>query len=205
MNLQAMGLGAAASAALSAAGLLNANDIAAHSEVSLLALVDDVAILDEIKLVLEVMDMKLAAEREAEAPHPFLSADEVLEVRKGAEAELLKERKTKAKDELKKIEKQRLREEMGLYVGGPADESVTIYMNLAEHSQYVTLNTKRYFHGYTYKVPRHVASTLAEIQSRGHKHQDEIDGKSLTQHYQRNRDTTLSPVRGISGQPQRAA
>lgn len=204
-KLENMGLGERASAVMKAAGLLNAEDIAARTEVEVLALNGvDQEVIEEVASALDMIDLKFATES-AVAEHPLLSRAEVDEIRKQARQEIEDARRVTAKKELLKAEKQKLREDMGLYVGGPADELVYCTLDLAEHSPFLQINTTRYYHGATYKVPRHVADTLREMQARGHRHQDEIDGKSLTQHYQRNRNTSLSPKRGISNAPQRAA
>jgi hypothetical protein len=82
---------------------------------------------------------------------------------------------------------------------------VRITLDLAPHSPFVVLNHRPYYHAQTYTVPRHVAETLREIQQRGWRHQDEIDGKTLSEHYQRARQTGLSPVKGVTNSPQAMA
>jgi hypothetical protein len=144
-----------------------------------------------------------AAEISAEERlHPFLSNEEVLEARAEAHRQIDAERRKKAKKHLIDQEKLRLEREEGFTTGdGVKDQIVKITLDLAPHSAHIVLNLRPYYHGQTYKVPRHVAETLREIQQSGWRHQNEIEGKSLTQHYQRARTTGLSPIKGISNAP----
>lgn len=138
--------------------------------------------------------------------HPILSNEEVeeakAEARKMIEAAQVKAAKKKIIDD----ETQRLRNEEGMVTGdGVKDQMVRISLDLAPHSPFIVLNHRPYYHAQTYTVPRHVAETLREIQQRGWRHQDEIDGKSLAQHYQRAHATGLSPVKGVTNAPRAVA
>ena len=139
--------------------------------------------------------------------HAVLSNDEVLEARARARAKIEKERRAAAMKAVEAEETTRLRLEEGLVTGvSENDEPVSITLDLAPHSDCIRTNGVEgsvYWHGFTYTVPRHVANSLREIQARGWIHQDEIDGKNLTQHYQNKRVTVLSPIRGTINAPAR--
>ena len=138
--------------------------------------------------------------------HPVLSNEEVLLAREEARAQIEAQRKKKARAHLIEEEKRRLELEEGFTTGdGVKDQIVRVVLDLAPHSPFIVLNGRPYYHAQTYTVPRHVAETLREIQQRGWRHQDEIDGKSLTQHYQRARQSVVSAVKGISNAPQSVA
>jgi hypothetical protein len=126
---------------------------------------------------------------EAERLHPILSNAEVLEIRAKAADKLVAERKKAAAKQLEDETLSELRREQNLKTGeGVKDELVTVTLDLAEHSDRIVLDGKAYFHGRTYHdIPRHLADTLREIQARGWKHQDEVDGKDLVQQHRANR------------------
>ncbi len=137
----------------------------------------------------------VTASEEEPRLHPILSNADVLAARAKAKARLDKERHAAAMKAVEEAEAERLRVEEGLVTGdGAKDELVEMTLDLAQHSQNITLNGRPYWHGFTYKVPRHVADTLRDIQAQGWKHQDVVDGKDLTQHYQANRKTFLKMV-----------
>lgn len=137
--------------------------------------------------------------------HPLLTDEEVAAA-KAAARKLVDEGRRKAA--LKAVtdeETKRLEREEGMRTGvGVKDELVSIRIDLAEHADRIILNGTAYFHGYTYKVPRHVADSMRDIIAQTHKHQDQVDGKSLTQHYQNQRNTTLGLTR-VENVPQAAA
>jgi hypothetical protein len=139
--------------------------------------------------------------------HPLLSEEEVAKIRAEARAKIKAEQLSAAKKALLEEEMAKLRAEAGLTTGDEAkDEMVTITVDLAEHSDRLTLNSVPYWHGHTYTVPRHVADTLREMMYRGWQHQNELDGKSLEQFYQTARLTRISEATGaVTNAPQRAA
>lgn len=131
----------------------------------------------------------------AEESHPVLSAEDVALAKQMARDKLNKERHASAMKAIQAAEEARLRREEGLVTGdGAKDEMVRITLDLASHSSNVTINGFPYWHGFTYTVPRHVADTLREVQSRGWKHQDEVDGKTIAQNLQANRRANISKV-----------
>ena len=111
---------------------------------------------------------------------PILTSKEIAEIRKAARDEIMAERKNAAKVELKKAEIQRLKEDEGLVTGNRhADEIVSITIDLPEFAAYIGVNTTRYYHAQTYKVPRHVADSLRSQMYMSWEHQNTIDGKSM--------------------------
>lgn len=134
--------------------------------------------------------------------HHILTNAEYRTAQDGARDQLVKERRLAAIKAVKEEELQRLRNEEGMVTGDKAkDQMVQITLDLAPHSDRVTINMAAYWHGFTYTVPRHVADTIRDMQARGWVHQDEIDGKSRTQHYQANRKTIMNKVGGVQDAP----
>lgn len=134
--------------------------------------------------------------------HHILKPSEVLAARATALKKMEAERRKNAMAAVEKEEAKRLQEEEGQVTGaGVLDEMVDITLDLAPFVDRIVVNLRPFFHGQTYRVPRHVAMSLRETMQRGWRHQDEIDGKSLTAHYQRPRLTEISPVRGIKNAP----
>lgn len=124
--------------------------------------------------------------------HPILSNAEFRAAEQKALDRLLKEDKTAAakavEDEL--IEK--IRGKKGLVTGNPAlDEPVEITLDLAEYTDHLKINGTIYMHLGTYTVPRHVANTLREMQSRSHNHQTELDGKGISEKMRKPHNTLI--------------
>lgn len=151
----------------------------------------------------------LGIEDEAEAEdlsHPILSPEEVKAAKAEARAQILAKQREAAKARLIAEETARLQREEGLTTGDAAkDEFVSITLDLAEHSDKITLSGTEYHHGFTYTVPRHIADTLREIMSRGHDHQNEIEGKGISERFRRPRATIVSAKTGIKNAPQAVA
>lgn len=147
-----------------------------------------------------------AAEPEARL-HPILTNEQVLEAQARAKKKVDDLRIKEAMRSIEEIETARLRREEGFVTGeGAKDELVSVTLDLAPHSDRITINQMAYWHGHTYTVPRHVGDSLRDMQARGWVHQDELDGKNKTQHYQANRLTKLNGATGaVSSAPQRAA
>lgn len=134
--------------------------------------------------------------------HPILSNEEVLAVRALARKELDAERRKNAKVALLEQEKRRLQQEEGLVTAdGVRNEMVRITLDLAEHQPFLAVNNTVYYPGFPYKVPRHVADQLREMQSRGWAHQNEIEGKGMRERFRRPYNTGLSPIAGLSNAP----
>lgn len=132
----------------------------------------------------------------AEAPRTSILTDEEI-----AAAKLEAKRRVDqaAKDaemaRLIREEEERLKRVEGQRTGQPdKDELVSMFIDLAEFCDRITVNGVQYFHGQTYTVPRHVADSLRETMQRTHRHQMEIDGKSLEESYRRTAPVALSPA-----------
>lgn len=114
--------------------------------------------------------------------HPILTVEEQREAIANAMRRVSADAK---KEALKAFEKQVYEQERGvtgLRTGNPIlDEMVNVTLDLAEHSADIKINGFSFWHGHTYKVPRHVANSLREIQQRGHNHQADLDGKGLAE------------------------
>lgn len=129
--------------------------------------------------------------------HPLLSNEKVEELRKKARAQIMAEKVKAAEADFLMEEKARLAREEGLVTGNAVkDEPVTIHLDLAEHSTNIVLNGVPYWHGHTYTVPRHVADTLREMQSRGHDHQRQVEGKPREDLFRRPHLTTFNAKTG---------
>jgi len=122
--------------------------------------------------------------------NPTISVERLGEIKAEAIAKVRAEALEAAEKKALKEEIARLRNNID--PNGARNDQVYITMDLAEHSAFVSLDNVRYYHAQTYLVPRHKADTLREIAARGWKHQDEIDGKNLIQHYQNKRQPVLS-------------
>lgn len=136
-----------------------------------------------------------------------LSEQDIEEARAKAREEVRAELRKKAVAEVIAAEKEKLRREAAGETGdGWKDEIVNCTIDLAEHSDRITLDGNQYFHGHTYKVRRVVSDTLREIMQRSYQHQDQIEGKSLTDTLRRARNTRFNGSTGaVENSPQRAA
>lgn len=132
--------------------------------------------------------------------HPILSNAEVLQALANAKAKLIKEQKAAAMKDVEARETRRLRMEEGLTTGvTSADEMVTIAIDLPTWVAFLNVdmtNGVQYWHGQTYTVPRHKADTLREMMGRAHRLDDEVEGRSLTQHYNVTKRPVINAVTG---------
>lgn len=126
----------------------------------------------------------------------ILSNEEKAAIRREVLEELEAKRKEAATTDFRKRETLRLQKEEGFVTGNAVkDEMVNIHLDLAPHSADIKINGTHYFHGRSYAVARHVADTLNEIQHRGWKHQNEIDGKSMTDFFGQKRVADMFDVK----------
>lgn len=131
-----------------------------------------------------------AKPRAAEDLRSELTEKEMADLsRKAAEnvqVELLK----KKREDFMAAEMERLRQEYGISrksLGGVHDETVNITIDLGDYEEgkadpFLCLDIpggKKYEHGRTYPVPRHVAACLNEMMFRLHLHNRQKDGKSV--------------------------
>jgi hypothetical protein len=132
--------------------------------------------------------------------HSLISEERREELRLEAQQKIDAERVKSAEDDyLKKAELELRR------AHDPDEEMIEITLDLAEHSDRITIDGVMYFHGYTYKVPLNTYRTILEIQSRGWDHQAIVDGKNVNS-YRKAHNLRISPVHGTvnTSQLQRA-
>jgi len=129
------------------------------------------------------------------------SEEQIAAAKKRARDKLAKQRLDAQLKAIEEEEMQRLRVEEGMVVGGPADEMVSITIDLSEHSACLSTNGRAYWHGHTYTVPRHVADDLRSRMFQGHLHQNQVDGESLTHFYHRPHNTIVSATKGVQNAP----
>jgi hypothetical protein len=133
--------------------------------------------------------------------HPILSNAEVRAAQERAKTNVLAERKLAAMEDIEKRETERLRIEEGLTTGiADKDEIVNFTVDLPLYADKILVNGplgKAYWHSITYPVPRHIANSLAEQQFRAWRHEDQTEGRSIAQAYQRKRDTAINARTGV--------
>lgn len=144
--------------------------------------------------------------------HPILTVEEQRAAIKKARDRVAKDNKAEA---LKALEQQHYDQERGrggLRTGDPVkDELVYITLDLAEHSDCLRINGHTFWHGQTYRLPRHVAESMREMQQRGHNHQLDLDGKGIAERGKKPRltmvkaDPTTGAVINVENAPQAAA
>lgn len=147
-------------------------------------------------------DLASAIENEEGRLHPILSNAEFRAAEKKALDRILKEDKTAAAKQVEDEMVEKVRGKKGLVTGNPIlDELVDITLDLAEYADHIKINGTIYMHGGTYTVPRHVANTLREMQSRGHDHQTELDGKGRAEKMRKPHNTVIDK-NGVHNAPQ---
>ncbi len=209
-TFEELGLSTRAVDALTAALLTRTEDIVKHTEAQLLS-IDGIgrAVVEELKMALVDAGLELAtveAQLEAELKdrlHPILSNEEVETLRARARTQLEAEQKKSAEKQFLAEETQRLRREEGLSVGGAKDEMVSIKLDLAPHSACLNVDGRPYWHNQTYELPRHIADSLREQMQRGWQHQNQIEGKTTTEFYQRAKETHITATGGVKNSPVR--
>ena len=94
----------------------------------------------------------------------------------------------------------RLRREEGKRTGvADMDELVGVYIDLPEFCGSLRINGETYHHGYTYKVPRHMANSMREQMQRAYFHQAAVDGKGMEEAMRRAQPKKLSLATGAAG------
>ena len=147
-------------------------------------------------------DKKIDPGADDQAP---LTADEISAAKAKARKTVLSKRRARQLAAIEAEETRRLEREEGLTTGDQVkDEIVSILIDLYPGSDRLTLNGMVYFHGQTYKVPRHVADSMREMIARGHNHERLRLGQKLMESYQNPRNTMITKV-GVVNPPQRAA
>ena len=125
-----------------------------------------------------------AEERALLDPDNLLTDAEISQIKAKARAELLDVKRANLKRAIMEQEKTRLKNIEGLTTGNShQDEMVSITIDLPTFTPGININSMMYWHGRTYNVPRHVADTLRDQMHLSWAHQNQIDGKSLTDFY----------------------
>lgn len=146
------------------------------------------------------------AEPHPDDPEVLLTPAQIEEIKKQARAEIMADKRGKAKQELLAAEKLRLQRDEGLTTGNRhADEILSITIDLAPYAPYININSQCYYHGRTYQVPRHVADTLRDQMFQTWKHQNQIDGKDAAQFYSQKHVAEMFKVAGGAKLSGRAA
>lgn len=147
-------------------------------------------------------DLAVAMESPEGRLHPILSNEEFRAAEAKAVARMVKEDKTAAAKAVEEEMIEKVRGKRGLVTGNSTlDELVEIHMDLAEYTDHIRINNTIYMHGATYTVPRHVADSMREMQSRTHVHQMELDGKSTSDRFRVPHNTLVSR-HGVQNAPQ---
>lgn len=141
-----------------------------------------------------------AADDTEERLHPILSNEDVLKARAKARARIDEDRRAAAMADIEAREVSRLRREEGLTSGiGVMDEIVNVTIDLPPFADRISINGPlgyHYWHGKSYDVPRHVANDLSWQMMTMRRHEDQTEGRSLVQTYQRKRDTSINARTG---------
>ncbi len=133
--------------------------------------------------------------RDLHTLHPILSDAEVRDAQKAARKLVDDERHTLARKTLIADERERLKQEEGLVVGGARDELVDLLIDLVEPeaNSPLTVNGKPYHHGHTVRVPRHVADSLREMMWRLRAYTSrELKGETRNEFYRSQSNRTFS-------------
>ena len=121
-----------------------------------------------------------------------LTEGQVKSIETLAQQEVEKEQKDalrkKYKDHFKKV----MRQQTGVEEG--VEE---IYIDLAKHSDGITIDGIKYQHGHTYQVKSSLAADMRWIMRMTYEHQSEIDGKTKS-YYNTARNTVLSPQGAVN-------
>src|SRR5262245_61622862 len=115
------------------------------------------------------MATKPRKSRGAPANMSLLKPEDTEELRKQARASVLAEMTQAARDE---FFQKALAEARAEHV--PADQIVSITIDVAPFIPYIALDGVQFFHGYTYQVPRKQFAVIIEQMQRSWLHQDEI-------------------------------
>lgn len=149
----------------------------------------------------------LDAEDAVEEPrlHPILTNEEFRAAQKKAMERVDKETRAAAMKRVEDETVERIRGKAGQITNDPVkDEMVELMLDLPEYMPSLSINGVQYLHGAPYRVPRHVAETLREMQNRGWNHQNELDGKNMAERSRlQPRNTIMGRDGGvIAGMPQ---
>lgn len=128
-----------------------------------------------------------------DASRSILTDVEIADAKRVARDRVEKALKEAEKERIIREEMEAFKREEGRRTGQVnLDEEVEMTVDLAEFASKLTINGVSYWHGYTYKVPRHVYDTARDIMFRGHLHQNNLDGKDMATFYRSKAAPVLS-------------
>ena len=123
---------------------------------------------------------------EEERKHPILTNAEYDAAGAEAEKRLADAERKAAREKLIADSMDAIRRERNALTGViDQDEEVDITIDVAEYTDRIIIDGQQFFHGSTYKVPRHKATTLNEVMFRSYMHQAQLDGKDPQEAYRR--------------------
>jgi hypothetical protein len=125
----------------------------------------------------------------------LLTEDERAELLSEVEDEVREEEVAAAKDKFRSKARSAIRVQRGL-----EEDQVTLLMDLPGHAEYVRIDSRRYYHGYTYTVPASVADTLMHMMDRAWRHEEETGGANKDA-YRKPRLTGLSSSGAVVNAP----
>lgn len=144
----------------------------------------------------QITELTVSAIKGEDRIKSVLSDDEIEAVKKEARKSIEKDKKDHARKRLLAEEIAKLRVAEG--VGGVEDDMVNILIDTAIFANSITLDGKKYWHGATYTVPRHVARSLSDIMFRGKRHQAvDVKGEKLAEFYRSPRQTVINGRSGV--------
>lgn len=117
----------------------------------------------------------------------FLTEEEKNALRAEAKENVKKQIKKDASEKFRLAEERAIIREQGLKTGKVFDdEEMKFKCDLPEHADSIMINGVRYYHGFTYPVPRHVFVSLQDIQARAWDHDADIRGEKWNPRKRRN-------------------
>ena len=136
-----------------------------------------------------------AAALMSDAPAPLLSSEEIQAARAVAAKRVREAMKADETDRIIAEETLLIKRQDGKRTGKPdMDELVSLLVELPEFSASIRINGEVFFHGHTYKLPRHVAQGIRETMQNAQRHQMELDGKSKDHMFRQPAMPTLSGI-----------
>lgn len=142
---------------------------------------------EELKKPIAVAPVEMSDE------HPGLTVKEVEDAKARAKAKIDKLKKTKAIENIEKLEAQRLEAAENRITGViDKDEKIFVTLNLPDYAPCLTVDFFQYYHGQTYELPRHMVKSLKEMEARAWDHSDEVDGKLDRNMYRKKREQRIN-------------
>jgi len=132
---------------------------------------------------------------ESDIEFKLLTEEEREELLKEVREEIRKEEVKKAKDSFKEKTRRAIRIQKGL-----EEEQVTMLIDPPGHAKDIRLDSRVFYHGYSYTVPYSVADTLYHVMDRAWRHEEEVGGANSNE-YRKPRLTQVSGTGAIVNAP----